>query len=59
MMTAGNLSMTQGVITRIDEDIERAAAGEDIETVLNASSMFRVAQIVGEHLRGMQDCHRE
>lgn len=59
MMTAGNLSMTQGVVTRIEEDIERAASGEEIETILNAPSMFRVAQIVGEHLRDIQDRHRE
>ena len=59
MMTAGNLSLTQGVITRINEAIEQAAGGTDVETILNAPSMFRIAQIVGERMREMQERHRE
>jgi putative proteasome-type protease len=59
LMTAGNLSMTQGVITRLDKAIERAATDANVETILNAPSMFRVAQIVGEQLHDVQDRHRE
>lgn len=58
LMTAGNLSITQGILTRIGEGIRRAEAGEGIETILNASSMFRVAQIVGELMSEMQGRHR-
>lgn len=58
LMTAGNLSITQGILTRISEAIQRANAGESVETILNAPSMFRVAQIVGELMREMQDRHR-
>ena len=58
LMTAGNLSITQGILTRIGEGIKRAEAGESIETILSAPSMFRVAQIVGELMREMQDRHR-
>ena len=58
LMTAGNLSITQGILTRIGEGIRRAEAGESIETILNASSMFRVAQIVGDLMREMQGRHR-
>jgi len=59
LMTAGNLSLTQGVVNRIDEAIERVESGAEEETILNAPSMFRIAEIVGEHLRDMQDRHRE
>ncbi|MEM7423555.1 MAG: peptidase [Pseudomonadota bacterium] len=58
LMTAGNLSITQGILTRISEGIRRADAGESVETVLNAPSMFRVAQLVGDLMREMQDRHR-
>lgn len=58
LMTAGNLSITQGILTRISESIRRANAGENVETILNAGSMFRVAQIVAELMREMQDRHR-
>lgn len=58
LMTAGNLSITQGILTRIGEAIHRAESGEQIETILNAHSMFRVAQIVGELMSEMQDRHR-
>jgi len=59
LMTAGNLSLTQGVIAQIEEDIERAAAGEELETILNAPSMYRIAQMVGEHMRAVQTRHRD
>ncbi len=58
LMTAGNLSITQGILTRIAESIRRSNAGESVETILNAPSMFRVAQIVGDLMREMQDRHR-
>ena len=59
LMTAGNLSLTQGVINRLDEAIERATAGEEVETILNAPTMYRIVQIVGEEMRGMQALHRD
>ena len=58
MMSAGNLSITQGILTRIAEQIRRFNAGEQIETIMNAPTMFRVAQIVGELMCEMQDRHR-
>jgi putative proteasome-type protease len=57
MQTAGNLSITQGVITRINQDIQRAAT-EDIECIMNADSMFRIAQLVGEKMQHVQERHR-
>ncbi len=59
MMSAGNLSITQGIITRLDKQIEKSRDNPDRETILNADSMFRVAQIVGETMREMQEQHRE
>lgn len=59
LMTAGNLSITQGVITRIEKRIETAAIDPECETILSADSLFRVAQIVGETMRDVQERHRE
>ncbi|MFK7943056.1 MAG: peptidase [Paracoccaceae bacterium] len=58
LMTAGNLSITQGILTRIGEATRRVEAGETAETILNAPSMYRVAEIVAEYMREMQDLHR-
>ncbi|MBY8976389.1 peptidase [Rhodobacteraceae bacterium NNCM2] len=57
-MSSGNLSITQGITNRISAAIKRAENGEDVETILNAPTMFRVAQIFGETMREMQDRHR-
>ncbi|MCG8547640.1 MAG: peptidase [Alphaproteobacteria bacterium] len=58
LMTAGNLSMGQGVVTRINRAIQVSKqTGE--ETILNADSMFRVAEIVGETLQALQARHRD
>ena len=59
LLTAGNLSITQGVVTRLEKQIEKSHADPGIETIMNADSMFRVAQIVGENMRMMQERHRE
>lgn len=58
MMTAGSLSITQGILTQISADIRRANAGENVLSILNANSMFAVAQIVGDYMRQMQDRYR-
>jgi len=64
LVTAGNLSITQGVVTRIDRALQNAASQQPadgeapLETILNAESMYRVAQIVGDHMREMQERHR-
>ncbi|MCP4318279.1 MAG: proteasome-type protease [Hyphomicrobiales bacterium] len=59
LLTAGNLSITQGLITRLEKRIEQSALDPDTETILNADSMFRIAQIVGEIMRDVQERHRE
>ena len=60
MLTSGNLSMTQSVISNLRRAIARAEeTGSGEETILTADTMFRVAQIVGAEMRKMQDEHRE
>jgi len=58
LVAAGNLSITQGVITRLDEAIHDAKK-TGAETILSARSMYRVAEIVGATMQDIQDRHRE
>ncbi|MCI5045929.1 MAG: proteasome-type protease [Aquisalinus sp.] len=57
MMSSGNLSITQGVITRLNRAIHQAETDGTVETILNAETMFRVAQIVGDTMREVQGRH--
>lgn len=59
LLTAGNLSITQGLITRLEKQIELSALDPETETIVNADSMFRIAQIVGEIMRDVHERHRE
>jgi len=59
MMCSGNLSITQGVMTRLKQAIEKSADDPAVETILNASNMYRVAELVGEAMRGLQDRYRD
>jgi len=53
LMTAGSLSITQGVMSLLQENIENPQEG--IETLYTAKGMFQVAEIVGDAMRVMQD----
>lgn len=55
LMTAGNLAITQAVIGLLQENIDTPQDG--IETILTAQSMFRVAEIVGDAMRTIQQRH--
>jgi len=59
IMCSGNLSITQGVITRLEDAIERSRQDPSIETILNASTMYRIAELVGEAMQGLQDRYRQ
>lgn len=48
MMTAGNLGVTQAVITELDEQLADASADEP--SLYTAKNMYEVAQIVGNKL---------
>lgn len=56
LMTAGNLSITQGVVTALNEAIE---AGDDRETILTCPTLFRAAQLVGDAMAAQQERYRE
>jgi len=55
MCTAGNLSLTQGVVNAIDERV--AGAEGSGGSILEAPSMFAVAERVGEALRRESEKH--
>ena len=57
VMTAGNLSITQGVITRLSAAIEQEAPDQESETVLSAPNLFRLAQIIGLMMRDLVGRH--
>jgi putative proteasome-type protease len=59
LLTAGNLSITQGVIARLRHGVQRGQQDGGVETVLNAESLFQVAQLVGAEMRRVQAEHRE
>ena len=52
LMTAGNLAVTQGVMSLLQENIDKPSDG--IETLFSVPSMFRVAEIVGDAMRVIQ-----
>jgi putative proteasome-type protease len=54
IMTSGNLSITQGVVSDLSSAIDRAAAGEEVETILNCHSLYRAGELVGACMRQMQ-----
>lgn len=55
LMSAGNLAITQAVVGLLQENIDNPQPG--IETLLSAQSMFRVAEIVGDAMRSIQQRH--
>ncbi len=54
LMTSGNLSITQGVLTRVQAALDRSAQGDSVETVMNCDTLYRAAEIVGDAMRDMQ-----
>src|SRR4029079_4766769 len=48
--SSGNLSLSQSVISMLNEGIENAETGER-ETLLNAPTMFQAAQRIGKVVR--------
>ncbi len=50
--TAGNLAITQSVISTLTEGIENPETGE-VETLMNAPTMFQAAQRIGRAIRSV------
>lgn len=57
ILTAGNLAITQSVVTRLKEDIERSISdeNEDVATLFNVPTMFRAARVVGQAMRAQYE----
>ncbi len=53
--TAGNLSMSQSVVSLIGEGLPAGEASEMSRSVHEASTMFRVAQLVGEAVQAADE----
>src|SRR3954471_308879 len=53
LATSGSLSMTQSVIGRLAEALPAPVGDEHAVTVATAPSMFRVAELVGEAVQGV------
>ena len=59
IMCSGNLSITQEVKSCLSRAIKDSADDPEIETILNCSTMHRVAQLVGDAMRSMQKRYRD
>ena len=56
--SAGNLSLSQTVISLLNEGVQNPETGE-IETLMNAPTMFKAAQRVGRAVRSVRDMESE
>ncbi|HVY87401.1 MAG TPA: peptidase [Hyphomonadaceae bacterium] len=54
IMTAGNLGITQGVVTRIETQVKQSRIDPEIESIMTCDTLYRAAQIVGEAMREIQ-----
>lgn len=52
--SAGNLAISQSVISTLNEGMENPETGE-LETLMNAPSMFKAAQRIGRAVRAVHD----
>src|ERR1700690_2024772 len=53
LASSGNLSLSQSVRSTLTEGMENPETGE-VETLINAPSMFKAAQRVGKAIRSVQ-----
>jgi putative proteasome-type protease len=54
LSSSGNLSISQSVVSLLNEGIENPASGE-LETLMNAPTMFQAAQRIGHAIRRVHD----
>ncbi|MGH6737956.1 MAG: peptidase [Bradyrhizobium sp.] len=54
LTTSGNLSISQSVVAMLNEGMENHSTGE-IETLMNAPTMFQAAQRIGHAVRRVHD----
>ena len=54
LMCAGNLGITQGVVTHIATAVKRSKADPETESLMTCETLYRGAQLVGEAIREVQ-----
>jgi putative proteasome-type protease len=54
VMTAGNLGMTQGVISHLQSCIDAAERGEEVESILSCPTLYRGAELVGQAMQAIR-----
>jgi putative proteasome-type protease len=59
LLTAGNLGVTQGVITRLETAIDAEARGDEVESILSCATLYRAAELVGEAMSALQSRDRD
>jgi putative proteasome-type protease len=58
LMAAGNLGITQGVITKIESAVKAHQKDPSVESVLSCETLYRAAQMVGEAMVEIQSRDR-
>jgi putative proteasome-type protease len=54
LMCAGNLGITQGVVTKLRADINQSKADASVDSLMTCDTIYRGAQLVGEAMREVQ-----
>jgi putative proteasome-type protease len=54
LMTAGNLGITQGVVTALTAAVKRSKVDAEVDSIMTCDTLYRAAQIVGETMREVQ-----
>jgi putative proteasome-type protease len=54
LMAAGNLGVTQGVITSLTAAVRRSRIDPEIESIMTCETLYRAAQLVGEAMQDIQ-----
>jgi putative proteasome-type protease len=54
LLSAGNLAVTQSVISVLNEQIEAAGKDSDASTLMTVSSMYRAARMIGDAVRDVR-----
>lgn len=54
LMAAGNLGITQGVITHLSAAVKRSRVEPETESLMTCDTLYRAAQLVGEAMREVQ-----
>ena len=54
LMCAGNLGITQGVVTALTAAVKRSKIDPEIESIMTCETLYRSAQLVGEAMQDIQ-----